>query len=912
MHLVGRGQKLSTLAELLTRCDQGKGQIALVNGPVASGKTALLHCFAEHATSTGALFIGATASLSERSVPFGLISQILRSPELGGGPADPAVARLLEDGPPGPSTGGPGPGLSDRLPMELSHRLLAQVHEVTRRAPLVIAVDDVQHIDGASLAVLLYLLRRSKPLRVMFVLNGCTCPQERLPLLEAELHAQPHCRRISLKPLSATGVEQFAARHLDRPTAERLAPGLHRVTGGNPLLLRALIEDTTASATTAPLETTTPGETFAQAVAACLYRCDPLMVRVARTCAVLGDTADRDLLCEVLDSDADSTDRSIRALEAVGLLHDGRFRHEAARTAVLSGVLAGELAVLHSRAARALHDHGAPPRLVARQLAEASGLDAPWMVTALKTAADQEMLHGDPALAVRYLRQARSACTDERQRAQVTSSLAGAEWQIDPATIVRLLPELIKAVDQGLLTGRRHLVKLVTYLFWHGCTTQALNLTQRLRASTPQTPGTDALGNAMLLLPWLCPPMLAVDPERDTIPQELPSRATSLVNAVLDGQEIDDDLLIGAEQILLGARLDDDALSPILASLAALVYTDSLDRAVAWCAPLLKAAENRGARTWHALFSTVHAIIEVRRGSLPQAREHAERALTLLPPQSWGVAIGLPLAAMVQTATEMGNYQEAHAFLDIPVPPEMHQTLSALYYIRARGRYHVAIGQLHTALADFQSCGRLMAEWGLDQPSLLPWRSDAAVACLGLHLTSQARQLASEQLSMTAPTDHRTRGITLRVMARLSDTEERRTLLTTAAVALERCGDRVELARALADLSRAHSALGEHEEAEAAAEQAAVLAGECGAEPLLRSLLPSAVPDPQPAAPIARIELSDAEQRVAALAADGYTNREIATKLYITTSTVEQHLTRVYRKLGVNRRLDLSAALDSC
>jgi DNA-binding CsgD family transcriptional regulator len=52
-------------------------------------------------------------------------------------------------------------------------------------------------------------------------------------------------------------------------------------------------------------------------------------------------------------------------------------------------------------------------------------------------------------------------------------------------------------------------------------------------------------------------------------------------------------------------------------------------------------------------------------------------------------------------------------------------------------------------------------------------------------------------------------------------------------------------------------------------------------------------------------QLSDAEQRVAALAAFGYTNGQIAHKLYITVSTVEQHLTRVYRKLGIAGRAEL-------
>lgn len=56
-------------------------------------------------------------------------------------------------------------------------------------------------------------------------------------------------------------------------------------------------------------------------------------------------------------------------------------------------------------------------------------------------------------------------------------------------------------------------------------------------------------------------------------------------------------------------------------------------------------------------------------------------------------------------------------------------------------------------------------------------------------------------------------------------------------------------------------------------------------------------------------ELTPSERRVAGLAAEGCTNRVIARRLHITVSTVEQHLTRVYRKTGVTRRTDLGAAL---
>ena len=57
--------------------------------------------------------------------------------------------------------------------------------------------------------------------------------------------------------------------------------------------------------------------------------------------------------------------------------------------------------------------------------------------------------------------------------------------------------------------------------------------------------------------------------------------------------------------------------------------------------------------------------------------------------------------------------------------------------------------------------------------------------------------------------------------------------------------------------------------------------------------------------------LTPSEQRVAAMAADGMTNRDIAQALFVTQKTVEMHLGNVYRKLGVRSRTALPAALRS-
>ena len=56
-------------------------------------------------------------------------------------------------------------------------------------------------------------------------------------------------------------------------------------------------------------------------------------------------------------------------------------------------------------------------------------------------------------------------------------------------------------------------------------------------------------------------------------------------------------------------------------------------------------------------------------------------------------------------------------------------------------------------------------------------------------------------------------------------------------------------------------------------------------------------------------ELSETEQRVAALAAEGRSNKQIAAELYVSVRTVEAHLSHIYRKLGVRSRAELTRRL---
>ena len=58
-------------------------------------------------------------------------------------------------------------------------------------------------------------------------------------------------------------------------------------------------------------------------------------------------------------------------------------------------------------------------------------------------------------------------------------------------------------------------------------------------------------------------------------------------------------------------------------------------------------------------------------------------------------------------------------------------------------------------------------------------------------------------------------------------------------------------------------------------------------------------------------ELTDAERRVALLAAGGARNREIAEQLFMSVRTVEGHLSNAYAKLGIRSRTELAVYLDT-
>ncbi|WP_434445335.1 LuxR C-terminal-related transcriptional regulator [Lentzea sp. E54] len=284
----------------------------------------------------------------------------------------------------------------------------------------------------------------------------------------------------------------------------------------------------------------------------------------------------------------------------------------------------------------------------------------------------------------------------------------------------------------------------------------------------------------------------------------------------------------------------------------------------------LKALTRRaGEPTLRALLDCVRAEDAWRRGDVVATAASAKAALAGLSADAWGVVIGFPLRFALLADAALGRETEPY-----PVPDAVFRTVFGPPYRHARGHHHLALNRPHAALDDFTACGD---------------RLGAAEARLALGQPGMAKALLEQEITSTA--DPRTTGIALRLLARIAARADRPRLLREAVRKLEHAGDRLELSRALADLGRDQRDRGVLAEARLLRRRAgreSGLSGEPGA---------------------AEGVLSTAERKVAALAAAGHSNREIGLRLCVTVSTVEQHLTRVYRKLEVAGRDDLPREL---
>lgn len=755
--------------------------------------------------------------------------------------------------PAGPAAAGadPGTGATPQA-VDAFHRLMLGLAE---RDPLVITVDDAHEMDAASRHCLLYLVRRVGASRILLVLGERADTSQPGSTLTSEFVRNPHCALVQLGRLSVAGTESvLAALPGARPAAES-APLWQRASGGSPLLLQALLDDRADGAAAEPAA----GEAFALAVRHLLDQLDPATARTAHGLAVLGDDATAADLDRLLDLPAGTAARAMATTDALGLTEEGRYRVAAARATALAELRPEERAALHRAAARLLYQHRAATGEVARHLVVGGPIDESWGLAVLRDTAQQALRTNDPVRALTCLRVAHDACPDPREQAQVRAELVQAEWEVDPAAVRVHLPCLVKDHRAGLLEHRQS-IRLIAHLLWHGRPEEADALFADLDPVEGRLPG-DCRAQLETMRVWFAHsyPVLGARYREHTLLDETAlSRSVGAVDPQADGALLlhalmsegpTGEVLETAERLLQGMVLHDPPVAPTIAALATYMRAARLDRAADWCDLLLREADRR-TPVIRAILAAASAAVESRLGNFEVARQRADLALTLVGPTAWGIALGVPLAAKVLACTAQGDREGAAECFRVPVPDVMFQTLPGLHYLQARGRYHLSVGRYHAALGDFHACRDLMAAWNLDVSASLSWRAYAAEALIELDSPAQARELLAEELAQQGDGSGGNPWLKERSLQLL---------------------DRLGSPRP--------------------AGSAATAPGRGG---------------PEESGPE---ELSKAEQRVALLASQGCTNREIAARLFVTGSTVEQHLTRAYHKLGVRGRADLPAVL---
>jgi DNA-binding CsgD family transcriptional regulator len=574
---------------------------------------------------------------------------------------------------------------------------------------------------------------------------------------------------------------------------------------------------------------------------------------------------------------------------------------------------------MHRRAAELLHARGVPSSSVAHHLISCGQAGAPWAACVLYEAAEQALLDHDLERAVNCLELAHRSSVDEHDRAATRARLAHVESKLNPSTAARHLAPLVAAAGRDQL-GHNDSLALIRQLTWHGRTDEAAGLLERIRSAPLTGIGDADLRDIELWLSCAHPPLAKRKQDSGhQLSQVAPGAdpwlrsAAALADLLASGKSAE--AVARAEQVLRALHLSRTspwAEESAMLALLVLVYTDKLEIATEWCERLLAEARDQRGPTALALFSAVRAEIAVRQGYLADAVRLANDALTFLPPKAWGVAIGFPLGSLILAASRMGDFETAARHLSQAVPEAMYDSRWGLHYMHARGHYYLATNHYHAALANFRSCGELMRAWGLDIAGLVPWRTSAAESWIHLGNSDQARLLISDQLARPGIDGSRARGASLRLLAATSPPSRRLQLLTEALDLFESSGDRFEQARVLADFSRAYNALDQKRRARLLFRQAVHVANMCDAKPLYQELL-QVSGDAGAAANSGESDrinsLTSSERRVASLAVMGYTNREIAAKLYITPSTVEQHLTRIFRKLDVKGRAELPVGL---
>ncbi len=374
--LRGRDEESAVLATLVSRAEAGTRATAWIEGPPGIGKSRLLTAAAEAAGRQGFLVARAGGDELERLRPFGLIARALGCTSAATDPRRAEITSLLathEVGEHGAITVSSDPGLQFRVVDAFADL----VEELACATPVLLALDDLQWADTASLLVVNAIRRRGSGLPL--ALLGCFRPvADSTPLLRM-LQPQDHewLRHVVLGPLSDDDVADLVADTVDgAPGAGLLRQAA--AAGGNPLfiteLVSALAQDGALRHNDGCVEVDTVSSpaTLRMTVLRRLSHLPTETLELLRSASILGAHFTLTDLAAVTGRSVGDLSTILSSAMAAGALEDDqtglRFRHDLIHEAVYRDIPAGVRTSLHREAGGRLADVGAPARTVAEHL----------------------------------------------------------------------------------------------------------------------------------------------------------------------------------------------------------------------------------------------------------------------------------------------------------------------------------------------------------------------------------------------------------------------------------------------------------------------------------------------------------------------------------------------------------------
>jgi DNA-binding CsgD family transcriptional regulator len=924
--LLERERELRAIDEKLDEAAVGRGGLVLIEGPAGIGKSALVARARRAALDRNVAVASARGSELERADAFGVVRQLLeprlrgmsasaRERLLGGAAALAAPVVLPETAPVA------GDGASSFAAL---HGLYWLVAGLAAERPQLLAVDDLHWADEASVRFLLFLANRLEDSPVLLL--AAQRPDPSSPC--HALRAAPGVLAVTPGALSITAT----AAALGDGVEPEFAAACHAATGGNPLLVRRLGDGLRehgvpfTRAGVAELARSGP-DVVSGTVTAAMERLGREPVALARAVAILGDDAPLALAAALAGLPAATASAAADQLVRAGILEDGlplRFQHALVRDAVLGSLTAGERAAAHRDAARLLAERGAPPRAIALHLRHTEPDGDPGVAATLAAEGRRALASGAPSEARELLARALAEPPAEADRHGLLLALSRASTHLGDAEAIDHIQAAYDAAGDEV--ERAHAALAVMWAT--GPAPEQIE--QGLRLIEPAIEGM-AGHDRELGLQLQAARLMMLFLSEDQVPLWI---AESERHATLEGSSAGECLLLlhaaiarfatgrpAAEIAAPVERIPGNAAAlaalgpeaPWLAFLIGMLFkTDRLDAAAAVSGAVLAEASRTGSAGGFAIASVWLAWIALRRGEGATAEAHARAAVDAAPAGGWQHA--LCSAGLAEVLAERAQLDEAARILaavgvDGLDPADRSSELA----FSTRSIVRTAQGDAAGALEDQLEARRRRGDEPAMDPDFAGWLRIARL----LHATGDAGAAREEAVGALEYARHFGTpgyiGQALTVTGVLAGGAAGIEVLREAVEQLEGSPARCELARSLVDLGGALRRDGQRVAARDALRRALDIAAAGGltatAERAREELRATGARVRRDHA-TGVASLTPSELRIAERAAAGASNPEIAQALFVTTKTVEMHLSRVYRKLDIPSRDRLPAALS--